>query len=68
MAYTIVDALRDMGRGDLKLVSAEVQESRMTICKSCSEYNSLISQCKKCHCLLIGKTKIEKATCPIGKW
>ena len=41
---------------------------RYSICKSCPELIKLTKQCKKCSCLMQFKTKIEKASCPIGKW
>ncbi|MFN7583958.1 MAG: DUF6171 family protein [bacterium] len=48
--------------------SAEVAEERYSICKACPELIKLTSQCKKCGCFMIAKTKLEKATCPLGKW
>jgi hypothetical protein len=74
MAYNILDALKDMGRLDLKLVPDNVQELRMNICKICPHLGtlmgngSLLSICNKCKCLLEGKTRLEKSTCPEGKW
>jgi hypothetical protein len=68
MAYTILDALRDMGKGDLQLVSQELKDLRVMVCKSCPEYGALLNQCKVCHCLVEGKTWLQKATCPKGKW
>jgi hypothetical protein len=41
---------------------------RLLICKACPELITLTSQCKKCGCFMNLKTKLEKATCPIGKW
>jgi hypothetical protein len=48
--------------------TSEVAEERYSICKACPELIKLTSQCKKCGCFMIAKTKLEKATCPIGKW
>jgi hypothetical protein len=48
--------------------SDELQEKRMAICSSCPELIKLTKQCKKCGCFMHAKTKIEKATCPLGKW
>ena len=48
--------------------SSEVAEERYSICKACPELIKLTSQCKKCGCFMIAKTKLEKATCPLGKW
>lgn len=41
---------------------------RYTICQSCPELLKLTKQCKKCGCFMYGKTKLAKATCPLGKW
>ena len=48
--------------------SSEVAEERYSICKACPELIKLTNQCKKCGCFMIAKTKLEKATCPLGKW
>lgn len=42
--------------------------NRYSICKSCPELIKLTTQCKKCGCFMAAKTKLQKATCPIGKW
>ena len=41
---------------------------RYEICKQCPELIQLTTQCKKCGCIMKAKAKLEKATCPIGKW
>lgn len=46
----------------------EMAEKRYDICKACPELIGLTSQCKKCGCIMSLKTKLEMATCPIGKW
>ena len=48
--------------------SDEVAQERLSICKQCPELIKLSTQCKKCGCFMIAKTKLEKATCPLGKW
>ena len=47
---------------------SKISDSRLEICKSCPEFLSLTTQCKKCGCIMKMKTKIEQASCPIGKW
>lgn len=49
-------------------VSSEVSEQRFSICKGCPELIKLTTQCKKCGCVMKIKTKLEAATCPLGKW
>jgi hypothetical protein len=51
-----------------KIVDDEISNSRYDICKACPELTQLTKQCKKCGCFMAAKTKIENATCPIGKW
>lgn len=46
----------------------EVAEKRYSICQQCPELTRLTKQCKKCGCFMSAKTKLEKATCPLGKW
>jgi hypothetical protein len=46
----------------------EVSKERLSICKACPELIKLTTQCKKCGCFMHAKTKLEKATCPLGKW
>jgi broad specificity polyphosphatase/5'/3'-nucleotidase SurE len=43
-------------------------EERFKICLSCPELINFTKQCKKCGCFMAAKTKLEAATCPIGKW
>ena len=66
--YTIIDALKDIGRGDIRTVDRSTQQKRINICFNCDMYGSFLRQCKACHCLVDGKTWLEKSTCPRGKW
>lgn len=58
----------DLINSKIEFATAEVQKSRLDICLSCPELIQLTKQCKKCGCFMSGKTKIQKAECPIGKW
>jgi hypothetical protein len=58
----------DMLNPNTKRVSDQDAETRFNICKACPELIKLTGQCKKCGCFMEAKTKLEKATCPIGKW
>lgn len=51
-----------------KKSSEELATSRMSICQGCPELIKLTGQCKKCGCVMSIKTKLEAATCPLGKW
>lgn len=48
--------------------SEDVAISRFDICKACPELTPITDQCKKCGCFMKIKTKLEKASCPLGKW
>jgi hypothetical protein len=58
----------DMLNPEAPKVSLEISEKRLSICKSCPELIPVTNQCKKCGCIMHLKTKLEKATCPLGKW
>ena len=46
----------------------ETSEKRYSICKECPELIRLTKQCKKCGCFMVSKTKLQAASCPLGKW
>ena len=43
-------------------------EDRLNICRACPELVKVTKQCLKCGCIMSAKVKLEKATCPLGKW
>lgn len=49
-------------------IEQNIAEERYSICLQCPELLQLTSQCKKCGCFMNFKTKLEKASCPLGKW
>jgi hypothetical protein len=51
-----------------KRAEPEEVKRRFDICNSCPEIIELTSTCKKCGCFMYVKTKIQEATCPLGKW
>lgn len=46
----------------------ELHEARLAICKGCEFFKPRSERCGKCGCFMKLKTKLENATCPIGKW
>jgi len=58
----------DMINSSASRVNDVIAEERFNICKACPELIKLTTQCKKCGCFMKAKTKLEKASCPIGKW
>jgi hypothetical protein len=49
-------------------VEESVQIERYSVCLECPELISLTKQCKQCGCFMNIKTKLNNATCPLGKW
>lgn len=50
------------------LTNKQEAKKRHNICKSCDKYRKALDQCKVCGCIMTLKTKLDNATCPIGKW
>lgn len=51
-----------------KKIEATGAKERMDICRACPELIQITTQCKQCGCFMELKTKLEAATCPMGKW
>jgi tRNA(Ile2) C34 agmatinyltransferase TiaS len=58
----------DMLDPNIERAEVQVAEERLNVCKACPELIKVTGQCKKCGCFMHLKTKLEAATCPIGKW
>jgi hypothetical protein len=58
----------DIANPNTEWADEEKAEKRFSICKACPELIKLTTQCKKCGCFMKVKTKLDLATCPIGKW
>jgi hypothetical protein len=58
----------DIFKPETEWLDSEMSDSRIAICKACPELIKLTKQCRKCGCFMAIKTKIEKASCPMGKW
>jgi hypothetical protein len=58
----------DMLDPTVERASEEEANRRYSICKGCPELIKTTKQCKKCSCFMTAKTKLEKSSCPIGKW
>jgi hypothetical protein len=58
----------DIINSNVEWTSEEESSRRFEICKQCPELIKLTTQCKKCGCFMKVKSKLEKASCPIGKW
>lgn len=49
-------------------INEQTAERRLDICLSCDKLIKLTKQCRECGCIMPAKVKLEKATCPLGKW
>ena len=58
----------DLLNPNIEKLSEELSIQRLNICNQCEELIKITKQCKKCGCFMAAKTKLQKATCPIGKW
>ena len=58
----------DMLNPNTNFVDDSTAKARLDLCLSCPELIKATKQCKKCGCFMHLKTKVENATCPIGKW
>jgi hypothetical protein len=48
--------------------SEEIAKERLDICRSCMCLQPITEICLVCSCFMKLKTKLEDATCPLGKW
>jgi hypothetical protein len=55
-------------RSEALIVSEEVKENRMQICRECDRYDSEQIRCKECGCMLEYKTTFALDSCPLKKW
>ena len=65
--YSLVSPL-DLVNPNTEWAEEYLSNERYSICKSCPELIKLTKQCKKCGCFMVAKTKLQLATCPLGKW
>ena len=68
MSYNIIDVFKDIVTGKLKFASRKLAKERYTECTTCEVRDKTLNICTICGCFLPAKTKLEKSTCPMGKW
>jgi hypothetical protein len=54
---------RAIGRVELVVI-----DERLGICRGCDTYHSRTDQCKACWCIMSLKSRLPRASCPLGKW
>ena len=50
------------------MVSKEVFQERLTICKGCDRFDKDQTRCMECGCFLMIKARLTPEFCPLGKW
>ena len=68
LAKFAFDLIKKSMKGDALLVSKEISDQRMEICKSCEYYDAEQLRCRHCGCFLEHKVKWALDSCPIEKW
>ena len=61
-------ALTPNGPNQSLLVSPEVREERMNVCRSCEYYDEKQNRCRHCGCHLEAKVRFAIDSCPLQKW
>lgn len=46
----------------------EQAQQRYDICKTCTSFVALTTQCAECGCFMKLKVKIRESSCPLNKW
>lgn len=49
-------------------VDKETQKNRYILCLKCPSLIKETKICKECGCFMKLKTRLQKASCPLGKW
>lgn len=68
MRYSILEVLKDIKARKLVMATEGCRVTRINICLSCGDFNPTLRLCAICYCNVDGKTRLEKASCPKGKW
>jgi hypothetical protein len=68
LAKFAFDVVKSAMQSGPLLVSDEVKEERLTICRTCSYYDETQVRCKHCGCMLEQKARFALDSCPIGSW
>lgn len=58
----------DILNPDAPRATDDIAAKRLEICLGCEKLIQVTKQCKECGCFMSMKTKLENATCPLGKW
>jgi hypothetical protein len=68
-ANNLIHTIKDAVVSDEDLfITEQIQNERMSICRTCDSYNYLQKRCRECGCFLEHKVKLTVATCPLQKW
>jgi hypothetical protein len=68
LSNTIVDSVGDMSKGKNIFCPSNIVNERLSTCNTCPDFVRSTTQCRQCGCFMSAKTRLKKASCPIGKW
>ena len=55
LSETVTNSFGEIAKGNSVFVESATQEARMSTCRSCEDFNSKTTQCKKCGCFMSAK-------------
>lgn len=50
------------------IADTDIAKQRLDTCLRCPRLNTHTNTCKECGCFVHAKTKLTRASCPLGKW
>ncbi len=68
LSHTAVDTIGDISKGRNVFATNDIINQRLSTCNACQEFVRSTSQCRQCGCFMSAKTRLKKASCPLGKW
>jgi hypothetical protein len=66
--YGVMDAVRDLITGELKLADDDTIIARTQICDGCEVQNKPVKICTACGCFLPMKVRLTQSRCPMELW
>jgi hypothetical protein len=68
LAKFTFELIKESLRSGALLVSEEVKQQRLAICKTCNWYDESQDRCRECGCFMDQKASFSLDSCPIDKW
>lgn len=68
LAKFTFELIKQSLRSGALLVSEEVKQQRLAVCKTCNWYDESQDRCRECGCYMDHKAGYALDSCPIDKW